>query len=123
MKEEILDLKLKGYCCSQILMEMGLKRMEKENLDLIFAMAGLCDGAKSGRICGILSAGICLLYLADPKEADMGLAEDLTDWFEDAFGSTECSELVGEHPLSKVEKCSMMLEDSFQKIEELLEWD
>lgn len=123
MNEEILDLRLKGYCCSQILMEMGLKRLDKENPDLIAAMAGLCDGVKSGSICGILSAAVCLMFLADPKAAGKGLPEDLTDWFEDAFGSTSCSEIIGENPLSKTEKCPMMLEASFQKIEELLEWD
>ena len=56
MNEEILDLKLKGYCCSQMIMEMGLRRLEKENEDLVSAMAGLCDGMWSGRVCGILSA-------------------------------------------------------------------
>ena len=123
MNEEILDLRLKGYCCSQIIMEMGLKRLEKENPDLIAAMAGLCDGVKCGSICGVLSAGVCLLHLADPKEAGMGLCEDLADWFEDVFGSIQCRELIGENPLSKTEKCPMMLEAAFQKIEELLEWD
>lgn len=123
MNEEILDLKLKGYCCSQMIMEMGLSRLEKENEDLVAAMAGLCDGMWSGRVCGILSAAICLLYLADPKGASQGLVEELTDWFEDAFGETDCEALMEGNPLNKVEKCPMMLEASFQKIEELLEWD
>ncbi len=123
MNEEILDLKLKGYCCSQIMMEMGLRRLEKENPDLIGAMAGLCDGMRSGRTCGILSAAICLLSLASPKAAGQSLAEDLTDWFEDAFEALDCRELMAGDPLAKVEKCPMMLEATFQKIEELLEWD
>lgn len=123
MNEEILDLKLKGYCCSQMVMEMGLRRLGKENQDLVAAMAGLCDGMWSGRICGILSAGLCLLYLADPKEASQGLAEDLTDWFEDAYGAADCTELMGGDPLARVEKCPMMLEGTFQKIQDLMEWD
>ena len=123
MNEEILDLKLKGYCCSQMIMEMGLRRLEKENEDLVAAMAGLCDGMWSGRTCGILSAAICLLYLADPKEASQSLVAEMTDWFEDAFGASDCQDLIGEDPLGKVEKCPMMLEAAFQKIEELLEWD
>ena len=123
MNQEILDLKLKGYCCSQMIMEMGLRRLEKENEDLVAAMAGLCDGMWSGRVCGILSAGICLLYLADPKEASRNHVAELTDWFEDAFACTDCEELVEGNPLNKVEKCPMMLEATFQKIEELLEWD
>lgn len=123
MNEEILDLKLKGYCCSQMLMEMGLRRLEKENEDLIAAMAGLCDGMWSGRACGILSAAICLLYLADPKEASRGYVQELTNWFEDAFESVDCEALLDGNPLNKVEKCPMMLEATFQKVEELLEWD
>lgn len=123
MKEEMFELKLKGYCCSQIVMEMGLTRLQKKNEDLIAAMAGLCDGVHSGGTCGILSAGICLLYLADSKAAVQGLAEDFTDWFEDAFGEIQCSSLIGENLLSKVEKCPAMLESAFEKIEELLEWD
>lgn len=123
MNEEILDLKLKGYCCSQMIMEMGLRRLGKENEDLVAAMAGLCDGMWSGRICGILSAGICLLYLVDPKEASRNNVEELTEWFEDAFEYTDCADLMDGNPLNKVEKCPMMLEATFQKIAELLEWD
>lgn len=123
MNQEILDLKLKGYCCSQMVMEMGLRRLDKENDDLVAAMAGLCDGMWSGRVCGILSAAICLLYLADPRQASQGLVAELTDWFEDAFGYIDCKDLMEGKPLNKVEKCPMMLEATFQKVEELLEWD
>lgn len=123
MNEEILELKLKGYCCSQMIMEMGLRRLGKENEDLIAAMAGLCDGMRSGRACGILSAAICLLYLADPKEASQGLTEDLTDWFEDAFGAIDCEELIGNDPMGKVEKCPVMLESTFAMAAEMLGWD
>ena len=101
----------------------SLRRLEKENEDLVSAMAGLCDGMWSGRVCGILSAAICLLYLADPKEASQNNVEELTEWFEDAFTFTDCEDLLEGNPLNKVEKCSMMLEATFQKIEELLEWD
>lgn len=123
MNLDILDYKLKGYCCSQIIMEMGLVRLGKENPDLVKASAGLCDGLYQGYVCGILSAATCLLYLADPEEASRSLAADLNDWFTDAFGSTECSELLGDDPLNKVEKCPMMLEATFKQVEELLEWD
>lgn len=123
MNEEILDLKLKGYCCSQMIMEMGLRRLDKENEDLVKAIAGLCDGMWSGKVCGILSAAICLLYLADPKEASQSHVQELTEWFEDAFAYTDCEELMDGNPLNKVEKCPMMLAATFQKVEELLEWD
>lgn len=123
MNEEIFDLRLKGYCCSQIIMEMGLKRMDKENPDLIAAMAGLCNGFWVGKTCGIYSACLCLLYLADAEEASRYNAAAFSDWFEDAFESTECDELLDNNPMNKIEKCPVMLEASFEKVSELLEWD
>lgn len=123
MNEDIFELKLKGYCCSQIIMELGLRKLGKENPDLIKAMAGLCNGLWMGKICGIFSAAICLLYLADPEEADRFNVAAFSEWFEDSFGSTECDALIEGNPLNKVEKCPVMLNASFLKISELLEWD
>ena len=122
MNQDILELKLQGYCCSQILMALGLRKLGKGNPDLIAAMAGLCNGLWQGKTCGIFSAAICLLYLADPDEA--GYKGDvLKDWFEDSFGSQECDQLMEDNPLNKVEKCPAMLEASYLKLCELMEWD
>jgi hypothetical protein len=35
MNEDIFELKLHGYCCSQIIMELGLRKLGKENSDLV----------------------------------------------------------------------------------------
>lgn len=123
MNQDIFELKLQGYCCSQIIMEMGLRKMEKENPDLISAMAGLCNGYWQGKTCGIYSASICLLYLADPAEADRFNVGAFSDWFEDAFENVGCNELLDNNPMNKAEKCPMMLEASFTKLSELLEWE
>ena len=43
-----------GYCCSQILVLMDLKKRGIENVDYVKAMAGLCIGTGgSGRTCGL----------------------------------------------------------------------
>lgn len=123
MKQEIFELKLQGYCCSQILMELGLRKIGKENPDLITAMAGLCNGLWQGKVCGIYSAALCLLYLADPEEASRFNVGAFNDWFEDAFGSLECDVLMEDNPMNKVEKCPAMLEASYLKICDLMEWD
>ncbi|MEG1583586.1 MAG: C-GCAxxG-C-C family protein [Anaerovorax sp.] len=122
MDQRIFDLKLKGYCCSQIIMELGLGYLKKENGDLMQAMAGLCDGVYQGKICGVLSAAICLLYIADPYEAHKKNVRDISEWFEDAFGAVDCQVLL-DNPLAKVEKCPMMIEATYTKVQELLEWD
>jgi Putative redox-active protein (C_GCAxxG_C_C). len=123
MNEDIFELKLRGYCCSQIIMELGLRKLGKENPDLIKAMAGLCNGMWQEKTCGILSAAICLFYLTDPEQASQYNASAFTEWFEDAFGSTECEMLLEHNPLNKAEKCPAMLDASFMKICELLDWD
>ena len=123
MKEKIFTYKMNGYCCSQIVMQIGHEMLGRENDELVEAMAGLCDGVKCGRICGAASAAVCLLYLADGKAAEMGLIQEYLDWFEDAFGALDCEELLGDDPMAKLEKCPMFVESTLLKLEELLELD
>lgn len=123
MNEDIFILKMNGYCCSQIVMELGLGMMDMKNDQLVEAMAGLCDGVKCGSICGVASAAICLMYVADGKAAERGLVQEYLDWFEESFGALECSMLVGDDPMAKLEKCPMFIESTMYKLEELLEWE
>lgn len=123
MKEKIFTLKMNGYCCSQIIMEIGLDKMNMKNDQLVEAAAGLCDGAKCGKICGVVSSVICLMYVADAKAAESGLVQEFLDWFEESFGGLDCIELVGDDPMAKLEKCPMFVESAMVKLEELLEWD
>ena len=123
MKEKIFTLKMNGYCCSQIIMEIGLEMLGRKNDELVESVAGLCDGAKCGKICGVVSAALCLLYLADAKEAEDRMAEEYIEWFEDAFGALDCSELLAGDPMAKIEKCPMFVESTLTKIFELLELD
>ncbi len=123
MNQKILELKLKGYCCSQIIVAMGLEKLEKENADFITAMAGLCNGMGVGKVCGIVSAAICLLHLADENEAEKYSVTAFYEWFEEVFEHVDCEPLLEGNPMNKVEKCPMMIEASFQKICELMDWD
>ena len=123
MKEKIFTLKMQNYCCSQIVMAIGLEKLGIENPQLIEAMAGLCEGVKCGSICGTASAAVCLMYLADAKTAQEGLAEEYLDWFEDSFGAMDCRDILGDDPMAKLEKCPMMVEATLVKLEELLEWE
>lgn len=123
MNEKIFNYKLKGYCCSQIITAMGLEAMGKENPDYVQASAGLCFGLGRGRDCGIVAAAVCLMYLANPEDAHRGLADDFVDWFEATFDAMDCETLLDGNPLNKVEKCPMMLEASFTKLCELMDWE
>lgn len=122
MNDAIMDLRLKGYCCSQIIMQMGLEKLGKENKDLVATMVGLCNGLGTGKVCGCLSAGICLLFLADPKIASEWGARELTDWFVEAFDETECNKLLEDKVDGREIICPMLIENTMKKIEEILEW-
>jgi hypothetical protein len=115
----IMDLSLKGYCCSQIIMELGLTGLGKRNPDLIQSMEGLCKGVQHGHVCGILSAAICLIYLADKAKAQ-AMSNDLWDWFLESFNNTECDALVGELE-NAADLCFEMMESTYLKIIELFE--
>lgn len=123
MKEKIFMMKMNGYCCSQMVMELGLEKLGIENPQLVEAMAGLCEGVKCGKICGTASAAVCLMYLADSKAADSGLAAEYLEWFEESFGAMDCEDILNEGPMTKLEKCPVIVEATMQKLEELLEWD
>lgn len=122
MDQELLELKLKGYCCSQIIMEMGLRRLHKGNPDLVAAVRGLCNGVGQGSICGVLSAAICLFHLADPEHAG-DLSSDFSEWFLDSFGHADCNDIVEGNPLKKVEKCPGIIDASYAWIADRMDWD
>ncbi|MDO4553449.1 MAG: C-GCAxxG-C-C family protein [Bacillota bacterium] len=120
IQERMLELRLQGLCCSQVILQMGLEDLGKENEDLIRASRALCNGLETGKLCGTLSAASCLLFLADEENAG-AMNDQLVDWFEDAFGSSECLTLLDNRPLNKVELCPKIVEATYEKVCELLE--
>lgn len=121
LKERIFELKLKGYCCSQIIMALGLSDLHRENPDLISAMGGLCNGFEEGKFCGTLGAAISLLYLVDPYEANKSMRADLMDWFYDRFGAYDCEEILDGNPMNKTTLCPVMVEETYEMLQEFLE--
>jgi hypothetical protein len=63
-QKEMMGLARDGYRCSQIMLALGLRRLGKENPDVIRTMEGLIVGVgHSGKICGALTGGACLIAL------------------------------------------------------------
>ena len=132
----MLQLYREGYNCSQILMTLGLETMGKENSDLVKAIAGLGGGIGfTGKTCGALTGGACLLSLyagkgmPDGKNDDffsMAMIADLTDWFEEtigkAHGSINCEAIIGDDLENKVPTpaCATIIGDTYNKIKEIL---
>lgn len=128
----LFKLAAQGFCCSQILIILGLEAEGKENPDLVRSMQGLCGGLGGfGGICGALTGGICLLSLkagkgsaeeaGNPKLA--GMISELMQWFDEKHGSWECSAIVGgrldeggAYPV----KCGSIVTAAYAKVEEIL---
>jgi hypothetical protein len=123
LNEKIFDLKLKGYCCSQIIMALGLEYLEKENDDLIAAMGAFCVGMEEGKLCGTLAAAACLLFMADGRAAKNELRGELMDWFYDSFGGYDCDDVLRGSEMNKIAICPGMIAGTYEKVCELLEWE
>jgi hypothetical protein len=121
----LFELRLKGYCCSQIIMIMGLEDAHRdENPDLIQAVRGLCDGVQTGMLCGILSSAACLLSLLQPENANILIA-DIVEWFKSEFaesnGGIYCKDILGGDLRKRFTKCPQILAATYDKVIELLE--
>ncbi|MDR1574282.1 MAG: C-GCAxxG-C-C family protein [Clostridiales Family XIII bacterium] len=123
LNEKIFDLKLKGYCCSQIITALGLAQMEKENDDLIAAMGAFCVGLEEGKLCGTLAAAAALLFVADARAAGAELRAELMDWFYDRFGGYDCDDILQGNEMNKIAVCPGMITETYEKLCELLAWE
>jgi C_GCAxxG_C_C family probable redox protein len=128
----VMEFAMMGYQCSQILMAMALEAQGKQNEDLVRAMCGLLGGMGTGKTCGVLTGGCCVLGLfagggkpgdaADERLAPM-LAE-FVQWFESEFtqrhGSIECAEIVGYDAHNRLTYCPRIVMESLTRLREIL---
>ncbi|MDR3586225.1 MAG: C-GCAxxG-C-C family protein [Desulfosporosinus sp.] len=128
----MFQLATQGFCCSQIILILGLDDLGRENPDLIKAMHGLCGGiGRSGKTCGALTGGVCLIGLNVGKgtPSELGHAKinlminDLMEWFEEVHGSLDCEGILdhsldagNEYPV----QCGNIVSATFSKVQEIL---
>lgn len=121
---EIRRLSAEGYCCSQIMLQMGLDARQDENPELVDAVAGLCGGLYSGLCCGILTGAACLLSLWDKDNAKAHMIPRLVAWFKSAYepcyGGIACAQILEGRAENRLERCPRMMEETYGKCRELL---
>lgn len=116
-QQKIMELNSKGYCCSQIMVQLGLNLIGKDNDELVNSVKGLCNGLFSGDLCGCLSAGAITLNLVLlEKDVPQAVAE-LVEWFKSVNGTVNCSQLLEGKTKSKV--CLPVLSQTYEKIREI----
>jgi C_GCAxxG_C_C family probable redox protein len=128
----MMELGMQGYGCSQILLLLALEAQKKENPDLVRAMGGLLAGMGSGKVCGALTGGCCLLGLFAGKgtpessadERLAGMLERFVEWFEveytGRYGSVDCAEILANDPRNKLTRCPGIVAESLLQLKEIL---
>jgi len=129
----IAELLQQGFCCSQVLVLMGLEAQDRENADLVRAAHGLCGGMGSaGETCGCLTGAACLLGLfagrglltevADPRLGNM--LDELTAWFKEEIGSRyggiRCAEILAGDPANQGLRCPGIVIETWERARDLL---
>lgn len=127
---DIALLKKKGYCCSQIMVKLTLRRLERENPELVRSMAALCFGSGSAEgTCGVLTGGGCALSLCLESEPDSeqpdgrlpSLLSELVQWFTaraDSYGGTRCADIMQASPDQR--GCLALLSATVEKVQDLV---
>jgi C_GCAxxG_C_C family probable redox protein len=137
MNEEtfrMIEMSQQGFYCSQIQIKLGLENLGKDNIDLVRAMGGLAGGIGfTGKNCGALSGGACLLSLYAGKGAAeekddyeiLTMISDLVQWFEDEFGTLyggiDCKEILDGDEKNQVQRCPLIVSQTYEKVKEILE--
>ena len=127
---DILSLKQKGYCCSQILLKLILRDLGRENPDLVRAMAALCfGGGHPSGTCGVLTGAACALSLCLESNVERELSDqllplllcELTDWFAieaEPYGGSRCADILAASPDKRA--CSLLLIATLEKLQSML---
>ncbi len=128
----VMELGMQGYQCSQILMIMALDAQGKSNPDLARAMSGLLGGMGTGKTCGSLTAGCCVLALHAGKDSADRNADDrlqpmlarYVEWFEaeytPRYGGIDCATIVQDDMRNRTARCPGIVLESLAKIREIL---
>jgi hypothetical protein len=120
----LYQLRQQGFCCTQIMIALGLEARGETNGQMVDTLAALCGGLHKGLLCGALSGAACLLYLFDKENATREMIPELVDWFEETYtpeyGGINCYDIVADDIRKKSEICPQLIELTYLKAKEIL---
>lgn len=129
----MVGLSQQGFFCSQILVIMALEAQDKENRDLVRAMAGLAGGVGfCGKLCGTLTGGACVLGMyagkgdkgEQPDDRLNNMICEFADWFEGKYsamyGGINCSDILDNDFQNRMARCPAIVLATLDKVSEIL---
>ena len=128
---QIMQLAAQGFCCSQIMMQLTLADLGEDNVALVRAMAGLCEGSAGGGLCGVAGGAACVMALYGAKGSTQETALDnyplllaqFMDWFKEnasSWGGMRCDDIVAFHGAQKPEVCGNIMVRAREMILQIL---
>lgn len=110
-----------GLSCSQTLMAtIGLEAQGKENQALIDAMCGLSGGMFAQYTCGALTGAACGMAMYGAPKPELGSwCVELSQWFEERYGSPTCLGLIGPEKNNPA-LCQTIVQETAVKAAEIL---
>jgi hypothetical protein len=128
---KLMNLKARGYCCSQMILILALEAQGRTNPGLVRSMGGLCFGISGcGGDCGAFSGGACLIAFYAGKGDDseehhdryLEMMDEFTGWFKEAagseYGGTRCDEILDKYPDRSI--CGKIVADTYAKCMDIL---
>ena len=132
-RTRMMELALKGYGCSQMLVMMALEDRGESSPELVRAISGLHGGLGfSGKICGALTGGCCALGLYAGRGAAgevedarlMPMVQELVDWFEQEYGprygGIDCATILQDDARNRLKRCPEIVTAVSERIAEIL---
>ncbi|MDD4756888.1 MAG: C-GCAxxG-C-C family protein [Prolixibacteraceae bacterium] len=118
----IQQLKSEGFCCSSIMIQMGLDLRDESNEQFVRSARALCNGMHSGLACGALAGAVCMLALFDENNTEM--TKEMTDWFRyklcAKYGSVDCEDITHCDAYEKTVICPELMRATYTKAKKLL---
>jgi C_GCAxxG_C_C family probable redox protein len=128
----LMELSLQGFSCSQILAIIALEAQGKNAPELVRAMSGLVAGCGTGKLCGALTGGCCVLGMyagkGSPEEQENSrfplMLNQLVEWFDNQFGAQyggcDCSQIIQDDASLKLSRCPQIIVETLAKVKEIL---
>jgi C_GCAxxG_C_C family probable redox protein len=129
----MMELALRGFGCSQILVMMALEARGESSPELVRAVSGLHGGLGfSGKICGALTGGCCALGLyagrgavGEVEDARLALmVNELVEWFEGEYepryGGIDCADILQDDQRNRLTRCPEIVTAVLEEIAQIL---
>ncbi len=129
----MMELGLRGFGCSQILVMMALEARGESSPELVRAVSALHGGLGfSGKTCGALTGGCCALGLyagrgaaGEVEDARLPLmVTELVEWFEGEYepryGGIDCADILQDDQRNRLTRCPAIVAAVFEEMAQIL---